>query len=260
MKTAGSQAVEADSVGGHEAVPAACERSTPQISSEIAGALASMVTCGTATHSQFRQFRKHHPVPATHDWRHRACDTRTSGCSRSPRRGWARTTRRTAASTYAAHTVNHNSRLSITHDDSQSSHLRPVRGPPRRVRLKQDSAALGRRRSGGSARSGRGSRQHARVQRRLRAYCLVLPTIGRVAAARGHLPASVAPSIFRDKNTRRIGKSQSNRQVAGRNGRRHTHSKLGVAAALPWIWTTATGSAMSAALTKAVKLHTAFPT
>ena len=26
--------------------------------------------------------------------------------------------------------------------------------------------------------------------------------------------------IFRDKNTRRIGKSQSNRQVAGRNGRR----------------------------------------
>eukprot|EP01047_Picozoa_sp_COSAG01_P061003 COSAG01_NODE_7554_length_3152_cov_1.079266_2_plen_248_part_00 len=34
------------------------------------------------------------------------------------------------------------------------------------------------------------------------------------------LPASVAPSIFRDKNTRRIGNSQSNRQVAGRNGRR----------------------------------------
>jgi hypothetical protein len=34
------------------------------------------------------------------------------------------------------------------------------------------------------------------------------------------LPASVAPSIFRDKNRRRIGKSQSKQQVAGRNGRR----------------------------------------
>jgi hypothetical protein len=34
------------------------------------------------------------------------------------------------------------------------------------------------------------------------------------------LPASVAPSIFRDKNRRRIGKSQSKQQVAGRSGRR----------------------------------------
>jgi hypothetical protein len=34
------------------------------------------------------------------------------------------------------------------------------------------------------------------------------------------LPASVAPSIFRDKNRRRTGKSQSKQQVAGRNGHR----------------------------------------
>jgi hypothetical protein len=34
------------------------------------------------------------------------------------------------------------------------------------------------------------------------------------------LPASVAPSIFRDKNRHRIGKSQSKEQVAGRSRRR----------------------------------------
>jgi hypothetical protein len=38
------------------------------------------------------------------------------------------------------------------------------------------------------------------------------------------LPASVAPSIFRDKDRRRIGKSQPKQQVAGRNGRRRTIS------------------------------------
>eukprot|EP01047_Picozoa_sp_COSAG01_P092185 COSAG01_NODE_23610_length_808_cov_6.418964_1_plen_194_part_10 len=35
-----------------------------------------------------------------------------------------------------------------------------------------------------------------------------------------HLAAAVAPSIFCDKNRRRIGKSQSKRQAAGRSGRR----------------------------------------
>jgi hypothetical protein len=59
-----------------------------------------------------------------------------------------------------------------------------------------------------------------------------LAHVGEVARARGlggaepqlpaaWVPAPVAPpSAFRDKNTRRVGKSQSDRQVAGRNGRR----------------------------------------
>ena len=53
--------------------------------------------------------------------------------------------------------------------------------------LKQGGAALGRRRSGGGARSGRGRRQHARVQCRLRADCLVLPTIRVRVRLIGHL-------------------------------------------------------------------------
>jgi hypothetical protein len=53
------------------------------------------------------------------------------------------------------------------------------------------------------------------------------------------LPTSVAPSIFRDKNTRRIGKSQSNREVAGRNGRRTTECKRRVPS---WISARDTGA------------------
>jgi hypothetical protein len=54
-------------------------------------------------------------------------------------------------------------------------------------------------------------------------HCLPEPRLLDEGQQRDPLPASVAPSIFRDKNTRRIGKSQSNRQVAGRNGRRTCH-------------------------------------
>jgi hypothetical protein len=56
---------------------------------------------------------------------------------------------------------------------------------------------------------------HPHVQRHV--ACLGPPTEWRQPTR-----PSVAPSRSRDKNTRRIGKSQSHRQVAGRNGRRTT--------------------------------------
>jgi hypothetical protein len=66
---------------------------------------------------------------------------------------------------------------------------------------------------------------HPHVQRHV--ACLGPPTEWRQPTR-----PSVAPSRSRDKNTRRIGKSQSHRQVAGRNGRRTiTAAPLAIAAA-----------------------------
>ena len=61
------KAVEADSVGGHEAVPAACERFTPQIELRDCG--------GTCEHSHLRHGNLQ-SIQTVQETRSGVCDTR----------------------------------------------------------------------------------------------------------------------------------------------------------------------------------------